>query len=158
MVAYNKIGNTMAVVREATENDLFDILFLATSFSREAHEVHKVDRVKVGELLTSLVQGENSALLLYEVEGKVVGFLAGLIHPMLFSHAVVASEVAWFVEKEARGSYAGKKLLEAFEAWAKEQGADWVTMGDITVVGNLGPVYEKLGYENTERAYSKRIK
>lgn len=148
----------MAVVREATEDDLFDVMFLGTSFSREAHEVHRVDRGKVGELITNLIQGDNSTILVCEAEGRIVGFLAGLIHPLMLSHTIVATEIAWYVEKEARGSHAGKKLLEAFEVWAKEQGADWVTMGDITVVGNLGPVYEKLGYENTERAYSKRIK
>mgnify|MGYP003624692532 FL=1 len=147
----------MAVIRVATKDDLFDLLVLAREFSREAPDMHRWDRDKTEGLLSGLISNPDAVIFVSEVDGDIAGFLAGMIQPVIISHTKIAFELAWFVDKHSRGGAGAIKLVKAFEAWAKDNGAEWVTMADITGLADLSPLYSKLGYSLTEKAYSKRV-
>jgi len=147
----------MTTVRKATHEDIFDLLVLCRGFSQEAPEMHKWDKGKTEELLNSILETPTAVILLSEKDGVVVGFLAGLIQPVLISHTKMASELAWYVDKQHRGAAGAIRLVKAFEEWAEDNGAEWITMADISDVADLSPLYSKLGYKLTEKAYSKRI-
>ena len=70
----------------------------------------------------------------------------------------MAAELAWFMSKEYRGGKQAIKLIEAFEAWGKSVGAEYVIMADIKSVADLSPLYKRKGFEEVEASYARRIK
>lgn len=89
------------------------------------------------------------------VNEEVTGMLAGMIFPFLFGTVKTATEIGWWVSPEDRNKKLGKALLDAFEAWAKEQGCTIITM--ICLDTEVGKFYEKNGYSLKELTYSKEI-
>lgn len=148
----------MTVIRKANQADVFDLLVLARGFSREAPAMHKWDKDKTEQLLTTVINSPSCVVYVWEENEEVVGGLVGLLQPLFMSHTLVAAELAWFVDESVRGKRGALRLVKAFEGWAKENGADYVTMADIEGIANLGPLYKRLGYEKTETSYSKRVK
>ena len=144
------------IIRKATNDDIFDLLVLARGFSREAPAMHEWDRDKTEAMLKTCIENELTTIIVMEFEGEVVGGIVGVVQPLLMSNTVVASELAWFVDPNHRGKGA-IKLVKAFEGWAKEKGAEYVTMADIRGIADLSKLYERLGYELTEAAYSKKV-
>ena len=148
----------MTVIRKANQADVFDLLVLARGFSREAPTMHKWDKDKTEELLKTVIDTPQCVAYVWEEDGEIVGGLLGVLQPLFMSHTLVAAELAWFVDESVRGKRGALKLVKAFEGWAKENDADYITMADIEGIANLGPLYERLGYKKTETSYSKGIK
>jgi hypothetical protein len=48
-------------------------------------------------------------------------------------------------------------MLGAFESWAKEQGAAFVSMGDIQPVQDLTKLYERKGFKLMEKTFVKEV-
>ena len=144
------------IIRKATHDDIFDLLVLARGFSKEAPAMHKWDKDKTEAMLKTCLDNEATTILVMDHDGEVVGGIVGVIQPMFMSHTVIASELAWFVDPAHRGRGA-IKLVKAFETWAKEHGADYLTMADIRGIADLSKLYERQGYQLTEAAYSKKV-
>ena len=147
----------MADIRLATPKDMFELLMLVKEFTNDATELHRWNKDKTEQLLSNLMSNPEGVIFVSELDDEVVGFLAGVIQPSIISHMKIAIELAWFVNKNARGSARAIQLVSAFEGWAKDNGAEWVTMSDIPSISDLTPLYSKLGYSLTEKAHSKRI-
>jgi len=145
------------IIREMTEDDLLDVLIVGREFSREAPKSHKWDRDKTIEFLKNALVSPQYQIFVSETDGEVNGGIVCAITSLLMSHTTVASELVWFVSKEARGKPSSIKLVKRFESWAKENGAQYVFMGDITQVGDLGNLYKRMGYHAVETAYMKEI-
>ena len=139
------------------EEDLIDVLLIAREFSKEAPLTHKWDKDKTVEFLESALNSSNMEIFISESNGEVTGAIVGLFTHMFMSHKKVATELAWFVTKEARGKPSSIKLVKVFESWAKEMGADYTIMGDIKGISDLGSLYERMNYEAAETAYIKEI-
>ena len=121
-----------AGIRLATPKDMFELLTLVKEFSEDATELHRWNKNKTEQLLSNLMSNPDGVIFVSEVDDEVVGFLAGVIQPSIISHMKIALELAWFVNKRARGSARAIQLVEAFEGWSKDNGAEWVTMSDQT--------------------------
>ncbi len=146
-------------VRQATHDDLFDVLVLARQFSKEASEMHKWDKEKVEAQLVSAIDSSDHTLLVAEEDnGDISGGLLGIATELYINHTKVAAELAWFMSKEYRGGKQAIKLIEAFEAWGKSVGAEYVIMADIKSVADLSPLYKRKGFEEVEASYARRIK
>jgi len=89
------------------------------------------------------------------VNEDVTGMLAGMAMPFLFGTTKVATEIGWWVNPDERNKKLGKALLDAFEAWAKEQGCTVITM--ICLDQEVGKFYEKNNYTLKELTYSKEL-
>lgn len=93
------------------------------------------------------------------IEGGIIflsddGFIAGLLNPLFFNPSVVmGAELMWFARKE------GRALREAFEAWAREQGAVGVQFSGLAddQAEAIRRNYERAGYQPVETAYLKRF-
>lgn len=144
------------IIRKATHDDVFDLLVLARGFSREAPTMHKWNKDKTETMLKACIDNDLTTILVMESEDEVVGGIVGVVQPLFMSHTVVASELAWFVDPDHRGKGA-LKLVKAFEGWAKEKGAEYITMADIRGISDLSNMYKRMGYELTEAAYSKKV-
>src|SRR5688572_29485164 len=109
------------VVRRATKADAGKI----AEFSVALAEQHiGYDPVRFSRLITregakafyaSRTEAENAAVLLSEIDGRVVGFAYMEYEPVLY--AELATKVAWlhdiYVESDSRSSGAGRELLKA---------------------------------------------
>jgi GNAT superfamily N-acetyltransferase len=93
--------------------------------------------------------------LVAELDGKLIGALLGTANTLWFVPAMVAVVLAWWVEPEHRGGMAAGRLLEGFEAWAREQGCVTAFVSDRHIEA---PDYlQRLGYTAVERQHAKEL-
>jgi hypothetical protein len=145
-------------VREATEDDLFEVMVLAKEFCNEAPEMFVWDRAKVESLLRQAIQEPNYVLLVAEnTSGEIVGGLLGACTEMFMSKVKLAAELGWFMSKESRGTRQAVSLVKSFEEWGKTSGADYIVMADIRGISDLSNLYGKMGYVLSEVSYTKRV-
>jgi len=82
------------------------------------------------------------------------GFIAGQATRFPFGQDLIASEIAWWIDPEARGENKGARLMEAFEYWAKNiAGCKLISMTSLN--NTVEKIYRKKGYKLYERAYMK---
>ena len=90
-----------------------------------------------------------------EQDGQVVGMIGLLIAPHLYSGQLVANELFWFVDPEARGT-AGLRLLAQAEQWARDQGA--VRLHMVAPNGRVGRLYRRRGFRFLEAEFGKALR
>jgi len=153
------------MIREATAMDIDRVIDMAERFARESE--YKVEttwnRLAIANTVSALIANPNAVVLLAEVSREgggtmhltTVGMLAITLYPHPFSGETAASELAWWVDPEARGGGAGLRLLHAGEVWAKHRGARLIQM--IAPNEGVGRLYAKLGYTALETWYQRRL-
>jgi len=139
------------------ESDLLDVLILAKEFSREAPKSHKWSPEKTKDFLLSAINNTNMEVFVSDKDGEINGAIVCLVTEMYMSSTVVASDLAWFVSKNSRGSSSSIRLLKTFEDWARSKGADYICMADIEGISNLSNLYSKMGYSIFETTYMKEV-
>jgi ribosomal protein S18 acetylase RimI-like enzyme len=95
------------------------------------------------------LSGADAVILVAEKNGRVVGFTQ--LYPCFSS---VSARRIWilndlFVEPQARGSGAGRSLLDAAAAFARETGALRIELETETSNTSAQRLYEAAGYEPT---------
>jgi len=145
-------------VREATHEDLFELLMIGYEFIKEGPDHLKpFDKELLEERLTNIIDNEDYVALVLDVNGSVEGvIIGGCIAPWMMSEKF-AVELAWFVRKSSRDGRGAIKLVKAYEAWAKSKGVTKVCMSDLTKIQSLGKLYKRLGYSLTETSYIKEV-
>ena len=144
-------------IRKANKEDLLGILVLAKEFSREAPKTHKWNIDKTTNFLLSAIENTNMEIFISEKDNEVTGAIVCMVTEMYMSNTVIASDLAWFVSKDLRGSPSSIKLLKAFEDWGRSKGADYLGMADIENISNLRKLYNRLGYSVSETTYLKEV-
>lgn len=92
--------------------------------------------------------------LVYEIDGKIVGLIAGIVSAKYFCSGKSLQELVWFVHPDYRTC--GVRLLRAFEQLARDEGCDDIMLTHLD--GNdLSGVYEKLGYKKVQITYLKGV-
>lgn len=131
--------------------DLFDTTYFSS--------VAELDREHIANLLDTDLESDIGAAFVAETEeGDLIGIVAGVKFPLWMSPEHTAGqEIMYYVKPEFRRSKAGKKLFNAFEKWAREVGADYVTVASPSNENEkrLGTMYESKGYSPVERHYTK---
>ena len=145
------------IIRSATEDDILGILVLAKEFSAEAPKTHKWNLQKTNDFLISAINNDNMIIFISEKDGEITGAIVCIVTEMYMSNTVIASDLAWFVSKNLRGTPTSIKLLKTFEQWGKSKGANYIGMADIEGIGNLSKLYSRLGYSVTETTYLKEV-
>lgn len=89
----------------------------------------------------------------------VVGMIGMQVQPFLFNtRKTQATEVIWWVEEEYRGSATAAMLMMEMERQANLLGVDYIVMLSLSSSPpQAAAMYERLGYVNTEYAWSKAI-
>jgi GNAT superfamily N-acetyltransferase len=136
-------------MRRAEASDLDRVVTLAANF--HAYGVWKdvpLDRGAFTAFVANLI--ENGAVFLTDT-----GVIAGLISPFYFQPAFkLGVELFWWAPDGG-----GRELREAFEGWAREQGATAVqfsAMGDENAE-RVARLYRRAGFEPAETAFVKRF-
>ena len=143
------------MIREATREDIPALLECAKNFHAECPDMYSCDWSRVAEMLSACICSDDRCVFVIDVDGKAVGGIVGMLSLLWTSGELVASELAWFTNKEYRG-LGGMKLLRAFEDWAESKDADLILVADIDGVTDLSALYARRGYTRTETTYSKR--
>jgi len=145
-------------VREATYEDIFELLMLAFEFSKEGPDHFKpFEKEVVEERLTGAIDNEAYLVLVLENNGEIQGGIVGVCMAPWMMSEPFAVELAWFVRKSARDGRGAIKLVKAYETWAKSKGVTKIGMSDLTKIQGLGKLYERLGYSLSETSYIKEI-
>lgn len=138
----------MASVRAADHADVGCVVALARAMHAESprYRSHTFDPIKVANTFHAVVP--TGGAFVAEQDGRIVGLLAAFVIEDFFGHDKVAGELALYVLPEARGGTAGARLLRAFEAWGKAQGAREAFLGISAGIENerVAGLYERLGY------------
>lgn len=87
-----------------------------------------------------------------------LGLIAGVVNPHPFNPDIkMATELWWWVTPDARGSSAGARLLDAFDEWADDSGADLVSF-TLEAESPVNPrTLEKRGYRLAEHQFVREV-
>lgn len=97
-------------------------------------------------------------------DGELVGVLAGMIFPDLYTGEDVAIEHFWYVLEEHRQGTGGVKLLKTFKNWAHKHGAKRLRMIHLIMPDEdpatvkLAAFYAKLGFRPIEVNYDLSLR
>lgn len=130
-------------LRSATAADILSIVGMVEALRDAVGGPVPVDRAWTAQTLASLIASPDGAVWV-----SAGGFLAASIQRSVISPVPMAVEHGWWA---ADGS--GLRLLRAYEAWAREKGAAFVTLS--TAVD--GPDLARLGYRRAEQAWVRSI-
>jgi len=75
-------------------------------------------------------------------------------HP--FAAIRFATETVWWVAPEARGQFAAE-MLNAYEAWARDQGCAFAGMAALASFPRAGTIYRRRGYREAETHFLKPL-
>jgi GNAT superfamily N-acetyltransferase len=117
-------------------------------------EVLKFKPAVVTELARLVV--ERGAMFLAEADGRVVGMIAGCPIEDLIARTPMFDEMVWWVEPDYRKGSAGPRLLQAVENWSRQKGLRLLKM--VAPAGSgVGSYYKRLGYQEVETSFVKRL-
>lgn len=111
------------------------------------------NRAALAALMAGLMAAPRGCVLVAERDGLVIGGICGVVHEHPMSGDTIASELGWWTNPDARGP--GVRLLKAFEAWARTQGACALQM--VAPNDHVGAFYRRVGYAQVETLYQRRI-
>lgn len=141
------------MVRTAANNDIFVI---AELYREQFREMAKLipDFIKEGdqsiEFLERTISNDDSDILVYENDGKVVGFILlqaktrpdfAFMFPGKFCYIMDI-----VVTENHRNKGFGTALMNSAKDWAKEQGCNFINLDVLTNNPKAIALYEKLGF------------
>jgi GNAT superfamily N-acetyltransferase len=98
--------------------------------------------------LADLTSSSHAFLFVAEYDGRTVGFVSGELRESspTFRPKIWASVDDVFVESNYRNLGVGRALVEGVKAWAKERGADGVSLQVAAANARGRKFYEDLGF------------
>jgi len=150
----------MATYRRASPEDLPALMALAKEMHAEtSFRTLSFSEPKAASEILSCILNPNMLVAVAEDRGKIVGIIAAYLDSPYFSEDLVVYDHIWYVEKEARGSMIGPRLLKHVAEWARLCGAKavFVTLGSDVSQERVGKLVERLGYSRLGGYYRKDI-
>ncbi len=147
-------------IRRATEEDVIDLAILGKQFVKESQNGFLGwNSSKVYDSLFDAVERDDFGIFVLCADVEVVGMLIAFVAPCFFSDAVQASEIAWYVDPEYRGSKMAIKMLDFFEEWAESKGAVCTNLMNLDVLNadRIAKMYGKRGYRLVENTFVKEL-
>lgn len=141
------------MIRLATVDDMPAIIEMGRRFHAASPWADMpIDEGHLVAHMTGFIEGDNSAVFVLD---DLTGGIGLFVSPVYFSPVLVAQETFWYCEAPGRGG----ALLEVAEEWARNMGADHLSM--ICLEGKnrdiVGKIYERRGYRPTEHTYMKAL-
>ncbi len=139
-------------MREARYNDIPEIVRMGKAFAQAVGEEYDVE--SIAQTANELIDSEIGVILIDEH-----AMAGALVVPNFFHKSrLIATELFWWVDKEARGNGAGQRLLNGLESWAKSKDAERLTMvGMESLDPRVGVLYKRAGYKKFETSYVRKF-
>ena len=147
------------MIREATEKDVERLVELGEKFVGSLKYLPKgqqYSEAAVTNLVLGRIEGEESPIVVSEVDEEVIGGLGAFLIPLFFAPKIImASEVFFYLDETSRGKKEGSKIMEYFLSWAEEKGAVGTTMVSmgVTETTYAKETFEKYGFREFETIY-----
>ena len=88
---------------------------------------------------------------------ELVGYCICLVRPHLhYLDSMTATNDIFYIKKEYRLGMTGVKLFKKTEDIMKQYGVQRIIM-NVKRINDVGTIFERLGYKETERVYTKII-
>jgi len=143
-------------IRAVTPDDVPAIVRMGLRFAQtEYHAYMPMTAESLNAFVRSLLINPDAHCQIAEAHGVPVGMMASLIYFQPMFGAWIGTEIAWWMEPEARGSRLALKLLRAAERWAMNRGA--VRFQMIAPTDHVAAFYERLGFRRLEIHYEKEL-
>ena len=143
------------IIRRVKENDFEECMILIADFAEESlHEYGAyLDLKKLQESFDKMWPTSFVA----EVDGKIVGVLAGFINTDLMNYEPVYEEILWYMDKKYR-KY-GIKLFKYVQQECLVKGIKRITMCAMhnSKTEKLFQLYKKLGFQEMETRFVKQL-
>jgi hypothetical protein len=150
------------MIRRANSDDLDALMPMAERFYTSCPWAKIADydpeTARVG--MASLLANENCGLFVIDRDGHLFGAFGCVLTPVwLSTDFVVAQEVFWWVEPEARGTRESLELWIAADRWAEKSGAKAAVMIRLEGMGDeaLHRTYLSRGYTPVEHHYVRKL-
>lgn len=147
-------------LRLAVPADLPKIIEMARKFQ----EISPYNSLSFSEelcnnLFEQYLMGDKTSLIIIvsEQDGSPRGMIIGLAAPGLFSEDKMATEIAWWMDLEYRGSRDSLLMIDAYQEWAKRVGSRIVQVAMLDEVTDLSKFYLKRGFKQAERSFIKEV-
>ena len=138
---------------------------LCESFAREFHAEKKLPGVFKPEVFlknwTEFLTRYEAIIFTLWYDAKLVGGLGAMITPDLSDGRRTASEMFWYVTREARNGLDPWKLVDRFEFWGEIMDVDEYRLTHLLMPGEdpahvrLAPLYKRRKYTPLEVGYYK---
>lgn len=147
------------MIRPATHSDIPRILELGTIMHATTnYSGLRYDQERAGQFIAGLISG-GGVVFLAEIDGVVVGGIAGALGQQWFNDDLYAFEIALFVEPSRRHGLTAIKLLRAFIKWGQLRGAKHIEAGVTTGQGvdGITRLYQSLGFKSEHPMFKMEI-
>jgi GNAT superfamily N-acetyltransferase len=134
-------------LRMATLDDLPAIARLG----RDMHEASSFctldyDEDVVKTTFGDLIDESQFVVLAENINGEVIGGMAGRVFQSWFGKDLIANDVAIFISPDERGGLRAVQFIKAFTVWAKLAGARQVRPGVVTGNPRAEALYAAMGF------------
>jgi GNAT superfamily N-acetyltransferase len=138
------------IVRPAKIDDEAQLFALARSFPTPTPPAPDSFRAA----LSAKLSDDDSALLVFERNGQLVGYVSGYRHVTFYAGGFTAWVDEVMVAAEHRHTGIGMRLMNGFEQWAGKH--ECVLVGLAT--GSAAAFYERLGYISKAGYFKKYLR
>lgn len=142
-------------VRRARNSDAGAVVDLLRQSHAAARWAFPFDPMRAHLLFCRHMQSEKACVLVLESDDVVSGLLMAGVFDHPFGAGLCANETVWFIAEEARGR-GSWKMLDAYEAWAKEQGCAVICMASLAI-NDVSRIYMRRGYAPVETHFMKAL-
>src|SRR5262245_45952167 len=161
-----EIGHPV-IIRHAVDGDYDDLCPLFADLDA-VHRAARPDFFQAAdgpprtrEFIAGLIAGPDSAILVAERAGRLLGFAMLLLHTRSGLPIVVPRRIAivenLFVDASLRRSGVGRALLARTRAWAEAKHATYIEIAVHEFNRDAIRFYEALGYETSTRRLLLRV-
>lgn len=137
------------IIHKAKSDDKPALLQLAQDFATS----FAVEQAAFERSFDALLTHPEAYLAVADADGTVTGYVLGFDHPAFFANGRVAWAEEIMVTRTFRRQSAGRKLVEAFEAWAAEREVKQIALA----TRRASDFYAALGYEESAVYFRKRL-
>ena len=159
-MATDKPGPRPSIRRYDHVNDYLPIQHLSVRMHQESKYAHiPLSYASVYEFLSSIQGSNTEAFVAEHIKHGIIGFVAVMLMPLVFSPAHLAHDLALYVAPEFRHTLAFAGLIRAAERWAKRHNAQSIIFGISAPhdPARVARAYKKLGYVEVGVSMRKEI-
>lgn len=139
------------MIRPATPLDVPAILEMGVRFFAESPTYSRLtfDRDRLAEVLFELIDSPHGFAQVADLGGRVVGVMLAAATPHWCARDLIASEMALYVDPEARGSMLAARMVKRYLAWGRALGCSLITAGVSTGkdTERITALYVRLGFK-----------
>lgn len=142
------------MIREAEHKDIADVVSLTAQFREENWNDLPFDPVFYSAFIFQAITGDQGTVFVFEVDGKVVGFIIGWLSKCLTANLLQAEEVFFYCSKQHRGR-GSIKLFKRWMEWANQNGATIFKTASLD--SRAEKFYNRMGFRRLESHYIRVI-